>query len=500
MQHLIIIIYANFIQYIRSFLLLSTTSMKILYIPGFSSIRSFNAKVRAYHEFVKAKKQVPGYRAFLKANKFNSPTFNWLVPNIQDIPFTDKENYVKIYSMDERCIAGKIPSKGVVIDESSGSTGTATNWVRGPKERKVNAKFIKFGIHNHFGKDPLFIINAFALGPWATGVNITMSCVNFSKLKSLGPDKIKIENTLRHFGKNHKYIIMGYPPFLKQLVENTEINWNDFDISFVFGGESMSEGMRDYLLSKGIKKVISSLGASDLELNISAENDFTISLRRLIQNNPMLQKHLLKFSGALPMIFQYNPSDFLIESSSIGELIITIGRPHYIAPKIRYNIHDRGHILEVKELFSLLESLKISPSELSPPQTDLPLLFHYGRSDMTVSFFGANISPTDVQEAMYQLDYLVSTVNSFCLNVSEDFEGNKKLTVFFELNGGKETKNLISKQVHLEFFNQLAKVNQDFKEAKRMLNSPDQLQIQFEEFSQGIFKNSDIRIKSRYIN
>ena len=227
-----------------------------------------------------------------------------MIPNIHEIPFTDKENYVKKYSMDARCVNGKVPTKGVIIDESSGSSGTATNWARGKKERKRNARIIKFGMRNLLGKEPLFIINAFALGPWATGVNITMSCVSFSKLKSLGPDKTKIENTIKHFGNEHKYVIMGYPPFLKMLVDNSEINWKEHNVSFIFGGESMSEGMRDYLMQKGIKKVYSSLGASDVELNISAENDFTISLRRLLRSNTELRKRILKHSGALPMLFQ----------------------------------------------------------------------------------------------------------------------------------------------------------------------------------------------------
>ena len=35
---------------------------------------------------------------------------------------------------------------------------------------------IKFGIKKLFGNEPLFVINAFALGAWATGMNIPMSC------------------------------------------------------------------------------------------------------------------------------------------------------------------------------------------------------------------------------------------------------------------------------------------------------------------------------------
>ncbi len=500
MRHLTILFYVWLLELYRKPLMLSDTTIKLLFIPGFNGLRAFNAKARAYAEFVKAKRRVPAYREFLKLNGFSKPSFSGMLPNINEIPYTDKENYVKKYSMDGRCVNGKVPSKGVIIDESSGSSGTATNWARGKKERKRNARIIKFGMRNLMGKEPLFIINAFALGPWATGVNITMSCVTFSKLKSLGPDKMKIENTIKHFGKEHKYVIMGYPPFLKMLVDNSEINWKEHNVSFIFGGESMSEGMRDYLLQKGIKKVYSSLGASDLELNISAENDFTISLRRLLRSNAELRERILKHAGALPMLFQFNPSDFLFESSETGELIITVCRPDYIAPKIRYNIHDRGHVLQIKELYSILKELKINDTELTKPSTDLPILLHYGRADMTVSFFGANISPNDIQEALYNMPELASIVNSFCLNAIEDKVGNKQLLVSFEMQKNKDQTPLNLKQTQIDFFEQLTKTNQDFREAKKMTSNSDQTVIRFYEFAKGPFENNDIRIKAKYIN
>ena len=320
MRHFIILFYAWLLEIYRKPLMWSNRTIMLLYVPGFNKIRAFNAQARAYLEFTRAKNGVPAYRDFLEKKGFDRPSFTGLTPNIHEIPFTDKENYVKKYSMDERAAGGRIPETNIVIDESSGSSGTATNWARGPKERERNARIIHFGIRNLLGDGPIFVINAFALGPWATGVNVTMSCVRFSKLKSLGPEKTKIENTIKHFGTKERYLIMGYPPFLKMLVDNSDIDWKAHDVTFIFGGESMSEGMRDYLMEKGIKKAYSSLGASDLELNISAENDFTISLRRLLRANPSLQARLLKYPGALPMLFQFNPADFLIESSEAGEL------------------------------------------------------------------------------------------------------------------------------------------------------------------------------------
>ncbi len=499
MRHFIILFYAWLLQKSTKLLMISEHTICLRFLKGFNKLRHFNASAKGYSEFIKAKKKVPAYKEFLNSNNFSKLSFNGFIPNLNEIPETDKENYVKIFSMNERCVKGEMPTKGVVIDESSGSSGTATNWARGKKERKMNAKIIQFGMKKLLGKEPLFIINAFALGPWATGVNITMSCVGISKLKSIGPDKIKIENTIKAFGKEHKYVIMGYPPFLKMLVDNSEIDWQSHDVSFIFGGESMSEGMRNYLTSKGIKKIYSSLGASDIELNISAENDFTISLRKLLNSNETLRNRILKYSGALPMIFQYNPADFFIETSETGELIITVCRPDYIAPKIRYNIHDKGQIMQKADVYKILKELNIDKNLLDESKTDLPILFHYGRADMTVSFFGANINPTDIQETIYNLPELAKVINSFCISTNEDLEGNKQLKVSLEMNQFGNQNQFDSNLITSNFFDQLTKTNQDFREVKRMLTNKSQTILSFFEFGKGPFENSDIRIKAKYI-
>src|SRR5438105_3330939 len=115
MRHFITLFYAWLLELWRKPLMLSDATIQILFMPGFNGLRAFNAKVRAYAEFDKARKTVPAYKEFLKTEKFSKPSFNWMTPNIQEIPFTDKENYVKQYSMDERCVNGKIPEKGVII-------------------------------------------------------------------------------------------------------------------------------------------------------------------------------------------------------------------------------------------------------------------------------------------------------------------------------------------------------------------------------------------------
>tara|TARA_B100001250_G_scaffold114092_1_gene96554 strand:+ start:9911 stop:11317 length:1407 start_codon:yes stop_codon:yes gene_type:complete len=468
-------------------------------MPGFNNLRHFNAKARAYAQFINAKNNVPAYKEFLETQKFKKPSFTRFSPNISEIPIIEKENYIKQYPLKNRCVHGKIPTTGVVIDESSGSSGTPTNWLRGNKERGRNTKFIKFGMLKLFGKEPMFIINCFALGSWATGMNITMSCLTFAKVKSVGPDLDKIESTIKQFGENHQYILMGYPPFLKYFVDQTSLNLSKHNISFIFGGESMSEGMRDYLLDKGVKKVYSSYGASDLELNISSENDFTISLRKALRKHQKLRKKVLKYTGALPMIFQYNPADFLIEIKDNGELITTICRRDYVAPKIRYNIHDKGQILQYNELLEILKELNLT-KEITPSKTDLPILMHYGRADMTVSFFGSNINPTDVQEAIYQLPELSKITNSFAIKVTEDSTGNKELIISIELAENMPSKIININDFKAKLFANLENVNSDFKKGNEMANNENATKLLFYEYNTGSFAENDIRIKAKYFN
>lgn len=497
MKKAVILSYVYIVNFFTRLSMLSNVAFKARYIPGFNKLRHYNGRLKAYAEFIKASEKVPGYKQFLTSTGFAGVPVKGLFPDIGSIPITDKKNYVNVFEINERCLNGKIPSKGIVIDESSGSSGIPTNWIRGKKERDVNHRAIEFGLKNLLGNKPLFIINAFAMGAWATGMNITMGCLKFSKIKSTGPDNAKIINTLKQFGPGHNYVIMGYPPFLKRLTDSSDIEWGKYNITFIFGGESMTEGMRDYILNKGVKNIYSSFGASDLELNIAHENDFTISLRRLLVTDPAIRDQLVKFGGALPMIFQFNPADFFIECNEQGELIITICRPGYTSPKIRYNIYDKAHIIQFAEIKSILKHHNLT-DKIKQPQTDLPLLFHYGRSDMTVSFFGSNISPNDIQEVIFNIPDLAAHTNSFYIETVEDEKSDKQLVISLELLQNTAVHSFdITSGVTANFFVELAKINQDFKAAYAMASNNKPM-LKFHKYGAGPFENADSRIKTRY--
>src|ERR1043166_8726108 len=119
-------------------------------------------------------------------------------------------------------------------------------------------------------------------------------------------------------------------------------------MDLIVGGEGISEPLRAHLL-KYFQTVISSYGASDLEINIGVETEMTINLRRLCMKDVELSRSL--FGREMPpMIFQYNALDYVIETLPDGELVFTIGRQTSAAPKIRYNLHDLGDTMSYKQL------------------------------------------------------------------------------------------------------------------------------------------------------
>jgi phenylacetate-CoA ligase len=444
-----------------------------------------------------ARKRVPAYRRFLAEHGGPGVTLRGFRPDFSALPVTDKESYVRRFAIEERCRDGRLPMRGAVIDESSGTSGEPNNWIRGPEERADGRKLLHMGLRQAFGDEPLFALNAFALGPWATGMAVSMAVVDVAVVKSVGPDIAKIEKTLRLFGPRYRYLLMGYPPFLKRLVDEADLDWSQYRVAAVVGGEGMSESLRGYLL-RSFDRVYSSFGASDLEINLAGENDFTIAVRRLLLDRPELGRALrLPEHASLPMVFQYNPLDYLVESSPDGELIVSICRVGTAAPKLRYNLHDLGAVVRFPVLRRALAELGLRPADLADRPLDLPLLFHWGRSDSTVAFYGANIGPADLEEVAYSLPELAGRIDSFALVPWEDEHANKRLRIAFELTEGVDTPD--ADAVHAAVLDRLRAVNQDYREAARFIPAGAEPTVEFHPRGTGPFAGYDVRLKRRYV-
>jgi phenylacetate-CoA ligase len=467
--------------------------------PGLEPVLRLTGSWRAWRAFEEARKHVPAYRRFLEEYGGGEVVLHGLRPDFSAIPTTDKTSYVKRFPIEERCRGGRIPLRGVVVDESSGTSGEPNNWVRGPEERADGRRLLQLGLHRMFGHDGLFVINAFALGPWATGMNVSMSSVDVAILKSTGPDQGKIEKTLRLFGPRYRYLVCGYPPFLKSLVDSADVDWASLECYAAVGGEGMSEALRSHL-ERSFRRVYSSFGASDLEINIAAENELTIAVRRLLAERAELARALeLPDDPTLPMVFQYNPLDYLVETTADGELVITVNRVGTTSPKLRYNLHDLGCAVPFRRLREALAQLGLRPSDLASGWIDLPLLFHYGRADSAVAFYGAKVAPADVEEALLSVSELRASTGSFALVAGEDEAANKTLTIAVELLGDSSPPP-DAEAVRRSLLDRLAAVNQDYREAARFIPPGFEPRLEFHAAGTGPFAGYDVRLKRTYVH
>ena len=405
-------------------------------------------RLRAERAAWRATRRVPAYRAFLAGS--GVPVAGLFPLGVLGrLPETDKRNYVDRYPLMDRCVGGAVSYPGTTIDESSGSTGTPYNWIRGRRERDVAHRNIGFFARYAFGTAPLVTLNAFSMGAWAAGFNMSLGMMRHGIVKSIGPDIDKILSTLGYLGPGYRFLISGYPPFIKHLLDEGDrrgFPWADYELHALVGGEGMTEELRDVLLGR-FASVYSGYGATDIEIGMAGESPVSIAVRRLARARPDIRRALFGTDARLPMVFQYNPLIHYLEVNADGEVICTVSRLDLLAPRIRYNVHDSGGIVDFAEVRRVLKGFGYDLDRLGEaPEVHgprgrlpwarpipLPFLWIHGRRDATISVMGANIYPEDIETVLYRDPEIGTRLHSFMLSVVDDEAGTPRPSIALEL-------------------------------------------------------------------
>ncbi|HEU5003550.1 MAG TPA: phenylacetate--CoA ligase family protein [Actinomycetota bacterium] len=442
---------------------------------------------------------VPAYRDFVRTAGAGRAR------HIGDLPETDKASYVDAYPLAARCVGGAIPARGVAIDESSGSSGRPYTWVRSQRElADVHRSLSRLAAHL-YGPD-LVTLNGFSMGAWATGTNVTAALARNGLVKSPGPDVDKILSVFGELGARRRYLVAGYPPFLKRLIDEAEaagFDWAAYEVYGVVGGEGMSEGQRTYLEAR-FSRVYSAYGASDLDIGVAAELPLSVWIRRRACEDPALARALFGTAGRLPMLFQYNPLDYYAEANAAGELVITVNRPAMLSPRIRYNIHDAGGTLGFAQVIGIcrdfgLDPLRASAAESGIAPFRLPFLFVRGRSDSTLSYMGANIYPEDVETALFTGSAEAARLGTFCLELLELPGAEVRPCVHVEVRRGSLPYPALERRLAGAVRQRLMAASRDFAAAVAEDPATGDVAIRLHAPGEGPFAGNAGRIKQRYI-
>lgn len=92
----------------------------------------------------------------------------------------------------------------------------------------------------------------------------------------------------------------------------------------------------------------------------------------------------------------------------------------------------------------------------------LPFVYVFGRSHFTVSYFGANIYPENVTVGLEQPDIQDWVTGKFVLQVKEDADRNRFLSVVVELAPGADSSDDKQQTLARAILTQLLRLNSEF--------------------------------------
>ncbi|NTU79573.1 MAG: phenylacetate--CoA ligase family protein [Chloroflexales bacterium] len=400
--------------------------------------------------FHQVARRVPAYAAFL-AESGVDPAAVTTSAAFRRLPRISKQNYLSSHPLAALCWNGRLAGCDMVA-VSSGSTGRPTFWPRAlADELQIATRFEQvFRDSFHADTRRTLAVVCFALGTWVGGM-YTASCCRYLAAKGYpvtvvtpGNQKEEIFRVVSELGPAFEQVVLlGYPPAIKDIIDSGRargIDWAPYKVKLVLAGEVFSEAWRTLLGERTGGAAIcydsaALYGTADAGV-LAVETPLSICVRRFLARQPAAARALFG-EARLPTLAQYDPLSRHFECDD-GALSFSGDSG---VPLVRYNILDHGGLVPYRDMLAFLASYGFDPlAELGVGARgvrDLPFVFVFGRSDFTVSYFGANIYPENVTVGLEQPAVSGFVTGKFVLEAVEDADHDRFLSISVELAPGE---------------------------------------------------------------
>ncbi|HEY9614996.1 phenylacetate--CoA ligase family protein [Allocoleopsis sp.] len=430
-----------------------------------------SAALALFHDVVA---HVPAYRAFLTQHgiSYNSiQTFEDFV----NLPFITKNNYHSRYPLAELCRNGQLDMCDMIA-VSSGSTGKPTFWPRFfTDELQIATRFEQI-FHDSFYADNrrTLAVICFTLGTWVGGM-YTTNCCRYLASKGYpitvvtpGNNKDEIFRVVQELSSAFEQVVLlGYPPFLKDVIDTgiaRGVEWHRYQIKWVMAGEVFSEEWRSLVgervgSNNPYYDSASLYGTADAGV-LGNETPLSICIRRFFAENPDAARTLFGESR-LPTLVQYDPISRFFE---VYEETLLFSGDNGI-PLLRYHISDHGGLIAYDAMLEFLAEWGFDPVAALQGGRGihpLPFVYVFGRSNFTVSYFGANIYPENVMVGLEQPMVREWVTGKFVMQVKEDAELDRFLSVVVELAPTSEASEEKRDAIASSILSQLLRLNSEF--------------------------------------
>jgi len=439
--------------------------------------------LRIFHE---AAERVPAYKSFLKAHNIDHRSIKTFA-DFASVPAMDKETYLKKYHHEYLVWDGNI-KKPLTIHSTSGTTGEPTYFQRellsDLKRKSIIDNFFRTNEMTTTG--PTLFIVTFGMGMWSAGMGIYTAAYLATNIHRYpisivtpGVNKVEVLKILKNIGKNFKQIIIaGYPPFIKDMLDDAvsqKMNLKQFNLRFVFTGESFPEILRDYFKSKAhipniYTDTMNTYGTSELGAT-AVETPLTIFIKR--HKNILARKALFGGEGTIPTLAQYNPYIANLECFE-GELYFT---GDSTVPLVKYRSGDTGGTLTFNQVVDTFKAFgtdlvhELKKEKLYQYCTELPFVYVRHRKNHATTLYGVLIYPDYIKSALYQKQFEKSLSGKFTTTQKYDKNHRQYLQVDLELRNGVSPTKAIMKMASKHILDMLKQQSSEFRELHRGLGN-----------------------------
>lgn len=413
---------------------------------------------------------VPAYRSFLMReglSKYDVLTMD----DVKQLPLVTKDNYMRSYTLAERCWGGELANQEMIA-VSSGSTGEPMFWPRSiSHEVDVSYRFEQI-FHDSFGMQErkTLAVVCFAMGTWVGGMFTAQCCRMLSSkgyqitLATPGNNKDEIYRVIKNLGGDFDQIILfGYPPFIRDVISAGRVNgldWRDYALKLVFAGEVFSEEWRTLLCAEagGVTPetaTASLYGTADAGV-VGNETELSITLRQHLAQAPEAAQELFA-ETRLPTLVQFDPNSRYFE---VVDDTLVVSADNGV-PLVRYHIADKGGVIPFAEMMVFADQHFPELRDVFAKARPLPFVYVFGRSDFTVSYYGANIYPENISVGLEQVGIYEWITGKFVMEVQERDEHNQ-LVITVELAPKEKSTDALNKKISESISRELLRLNSEF--------------------------------------
>lgn len=450
------------------------------------------ALANAFSTYQLAIDKVPAYRAFIRDCGVD-PSSIASIADFSRLPVMTKKNYLTAYPLFDLLIDG-VPDAATIISMSSGSSGQPFYWFRGRKSVDQSIIILDDLLTNTFKtkeRQTLAIV-AFAMGTWIAGTYMISAMEGLKsrghKITTITPgiNTAEILRIIEQIGGNfQQLLIMGYPPFVKDLVDSAVaggVDWRKFDLKFLLAGENISERWRDYVLERIDRplehaRILLMYGTADAGI-MGVESPVSIKLRRLIEATNRVRERLFPGSSLLPTLVHYHPTIRYVELVD-GQLVFTISNA---LPLVRYNLLDYGRLLTAVDIIKELETSGTNDPELEAIASSraLPLIALYGRPDVAATFYALNIYPENVKYGLEKPEFNNLVSGKFVIRTECDEQTQEqRLKILIELSHGQRVAKAQISQICDAVIESMKVNNSEFNKLSQEIGKKALPQFQF---------------------